>query len=168
MDPRTPPHRPEDDDEILSLLTRLERFLVRVLEGIFKFFLRIPRWTADLFLYFWSYLEVYLGRLLRITIRLGRVILLTGLLGLVVVGPGLALYYYAPPLWWLIWSGVIVCAVVFGVGHYVRREYERRKQERLGHSSGRLACAFCRTLHAEPTPPVRCPHCEKLWVGVEI
>jgi hypothetical protein len=166
----TPPPDPRSEDEVLSFLTRLERFLLRIIEGIGIFFVhRIPKWTYEVIRGLLENVWEYLERFVRIIVRLGRVTVLTGVLLVVVIGPGLLLYRAnAPGAAQLAWVGLIVGAILFALQHYARKEYERRKRERAVRTGVRQVCSRCRTAHSGPVAPPMCQNCGAVWSGVEV
>jgi hypothetical protein len=169
MEPQ--PSSPEDKDEVLGALARFERLLKRVIEGIFVFFIhRIPKWTYELIRGVLEHLRHYFERLIRITIRLVRVAFWLVILVGVVVGPGVAmLYWNAPQPILYIWCVLILCAMLFGLQRYARKEYERIKNERQKRRGVKLKCAQCGTHDPNNPSPKICRFCGcKPWVGVPI
>jgi hypothetical protein len=165
----TPTPGSSDEDEILSFLARVEKFLLRIIEGIVIFFVhRIPKWTYEVIRGCLEHLWEYVERFIRIVVRLGRVVGLMVVLAALVIGPGVALSYANAPWALVIWVGLIVGALLFALQHYVRKEYERRKRERAAQPSRRLVCGECRTAHAGPKAPIKCDHCGAEWRGVEV
>jgi hypothetical protein len=165
-----PPPGPDGQDEILSTLARIERFLFRILQGIVIFFAqKIPRFLYDVLKALWRNFWAYFEKLARIIGRAGRVAILSMLLVLVVVGPGVVLYRSeSHPVLLVLWIALIAGALLYAFQHYLWKEYLRRKQERAARVGSRLVCVSCRTAHKGLKPPVVCRICGKPWVGVEV
>ena len=173
-----PPPGSSNEDEVLSLLGRIERFLewvqnylARIIEGIFVFFFkRLPRWTFDFIRHCFEHIWIYIGRLIRVVIRLVIVIVLAVILGLIVIGPGVALYHYteAHPLAMLTWSVLIVIALLFAFQRRLWKLYMDSRERLRARQSQRLVCGHCNTLHSGSTPPFFCSYCNQKWTDAEV
>ncbi len=166
----TPPPTSREEDEVLSFLERLERLLLRLIEGIGVFFVhRIPKWTYEVIRAclqdIWSYLE----RAVRVLGRLVRVAILTTVFLGIVLGPFFLLARAeAPALAYLVWVTLILGAIAFGLRRYLRKEFERRRRAKAAGMTQLQVCARCRTAARGPEPPPRCSHCGAEWRGVPV
>ena len=152
---------PDDEpDEYLSALKRLELWLWWVVQGVFDFFLRVPKWGLELLRDVYRFLLDTCEPLVRYTVQFVRLAAAVTVLAVVVGGPFAANHYAGGP-WYvhIVWGGAIIVALLYAAQYAFRKLYHRFKQKRAARRAAQVACRVCGTVPAGGVPGPVCRHC---------